>query len=73
MQYDFKKVRAAWKRRGWTLAEWAKLTNPPIHYSTIAKALARETAHPRTVKSMIGPLGLEYVDTLTNGNGRKSA
>jgi hypothetical protein len=55
MKYDFKKVREVMNERSLTLADLERLTaevGRRVHYTTIAKALLRGSAHQTTAKAL---------------------
>lgn len=70
MKYDFSVIREAFRMSGWTLEEWAQRTG--LHYTTLSKALDRESAHQKTAKAMAKSLKLPYA-ALIPADKRKSA
>lgn len=69
MRYDFTKVQETINGRGLTLDEVSRLTRghlrnkkDKLHYTTISKALARNSAHQSTARALVSALGLTMDD-----------
>lgn len=82
MKYDFTKLRRAFAESGHTyesLAEQVtRQSGRKFHFSTLEKALKRDSAHQITAKALAKSLRVPYADLVPPeeamiSNGKKSA